>query len=121
MTIRILWFLLLAFPLGVGAGQVLLKMAAQRMQMGVSLSALADPFLIGAVTLYGMLGLIWLLILKQVPLSIAYPFVSVSFVVTPLLGWTLLDDRPGGLYFVGIAFIGVGVAITQRAAHAGCH
>ena len=119
MTVRILWVLLLAFPFGIGAGQVLLKMAAQRMHAGISLASMADPLLVGAVALYGVLSLIWLLILKQLPLSIAYPFVAISFVVTPLLAWVLLDDRPGGLYFVGIAFICIGVAITQRVAHAG--
>ena len=119
MMTRLLWLLLLAFPIGVGTGQVLLKMAAQRIQSGLSLALLANPLLVGAVALYGVLGIVWMFILKQVPLSIAYPFVAVSFVVTPLLAWPMLNDRPGNLYFVGIAFICLGVAITQRAAHAG--
>jgi undecaprenyl phosphate-alpha-L-ara4N flippase subunit ArnE len=119
MTVRLLWFLLLAFPVGVGAGQVLLKIAAQRMQPGVSLATVSDPLLWLAAGLYGALGVIWILILKQIPLSTAYPFVAVSFAVTPLLGWLLLGDKPAGLYFVGIGLICAGVAITQRAVHAG--
>lgn len=119
MTTRLLWLLLLAFPIGVGTGQVLLKMAAQRMPAAPSLALLANPLLVGAVGLYGLLGVVWMLILRQVPLSVAYPFVAISFAVTPLLAWTLLNDRPTSLYFVGIAFICVGVAITQRAVHAG--
>lgn len=118
MTARLLWVLLLAFPVGVGAGQVLLKIAAQRMQRGVSLATIADPMLLAAVGLYGMLGVVWILILRQIPLSTAYPFVAVSFAVTPLLGWLLLGDKPNGAYFVGIVLICLGVAITQRAVHA---
>jgi undecaprenyl phosphate-alpha-L-ara4N flippase subunit ArnE len=118
MMARILWLFLLAFPLGLGGGQVLLKLAAQRMQPEFSLAQIVNPLLGAAVGLYGLLSIIWILILRQVPLSVAYPFVAVSFIVTPLLAWTILNDRPGGLYFVGIAFIGIGVAITQWAAHA---
>jgi drug/metabolite transporter (DMT)-like permease len=118
MSAPLTWFLLLAFPFGVGAGQILLKMAAQRIQPGASLASLMDPLLLAAVGLYGLLGLVWLLILRQLPLSNAYPFVAVSFAVTPVLAWMALGDKPQGPYFVGIALICLGVAITQRAAYA---
>jgi undecaprenyl phosphate-alpha-L-ara4N flippase subunit ArnE len=119
MTTRVLWALLLAFPFGVSAGQIMLKLAAQRIGPQPRLLAVLDPFLLAAVALYGALGVIWLLILKQIPLSTAYPFVAVSFAVTPLLAWLFLADRPAGSYFIGIALICLGVAITQRAAYAG--
>jgi drug/metabolite transporter (DMT)-like permease len=117
MTKLMLWILLILFPVGVGGGQILLKMAAQRLQSGLHPALLLDPMLIGAVALYGTLGLVWLYILKEIPLNTAYPFVALSFAVTPLLGWFILNDRPNGYYFLGIALICVGVAITQRAIH----
>jgi drug/metabolite transporter (DMT)-like permease len=117
MSTPLIRILLLAFPFGLGAAQVLLKMAAQRIQPGAWIASMTDPLLFAAVGLYGLLGVIWLLILRELPLSIAYPFVAVSFAVTPVLAWTALGDRPQGLYFVGIAFICLGVAITQRAAY----
>lgn len=119
MTTRLLW-LLLAFPIGIGGGQIMLKMAAQRMRPEAPLTAIAtDPVLLGALSLYALLSLVWLFILKELPLNTAYPFVAFSFAVTPMLAWTLLGEKPDGLYFLGIALICTGVVITQRAVHAG--
>jgi drug/metabolite transporter (DMT)-like permease len=117
MTKFWLWILLIAFPVGVGAGQVMLKLAAQKLKLGLHPALLLDPLLVGAVGLYGALGVVWIFILREIPLNTAYPFVALSFVVTPLLGWFILNDRPSGSYFLGIALICVGVAITQRAVH----
>ncbi len=115
-----IWALLIAFPIGVGGGQILLKLAAARIAPGSSLWVImTEPVLLAAVALYGALGVIWLLILKQIPLNTAYPFVALSFVVTPLLAWHLLGERPVGAYFLGIGLICIGVAITQRAVYAG--
>lgn len=120
MTGPLWWLLLIAFPVGVGSGQILLKLAARRLGPDISIwTAATDPMLIGAVGLYGALGVIWLMILKHIPLNTAYPFVALSFLVTPLLAWRVLGERPVGLYFLGIALICVGVAITQKAVHAG--
>lgn len=118
MTGRVLWIMLLVFPVGVGGGQILLKIAAQRIQPGAPWLMALNPMLVAAAVLYGLLGLIWLLILRQIPLSTAYPFVALSFAVTPLLAWLALGDKPAGLYFIGIALICLGVAITQRAVYA---
>lgn len=120
MTGYLMWTLLLAFPVGVGAGQVMLKLAARRIAAdGTIWTAATEPMLLGAIGLYGTLGVIWFLILKQIPLNTAYPFVALSFAVTPLLAWQLLGERPVGAYFVGIALICIGVAVTQRAVYAG--
>jgi undecaprenyl phosphate-alpha-L-ara4N flippase subunit ArnE len=120
MTSPLLWLLLLAFPVGVGGGQIMLKLAARRMATDAPLwMALLDPVLLGAAALYGALGIVWFIILKHIPLNTAYPFVALSFVVTPLLAWQVLGERPVGLYFLGIALICAGVAITQRAVYAG--
>ena len=120
MSGYLIWALLIAFPIGVGGGQVLLKLAAARIAPGASLLAIAtEPVLMAAVALYGTLGIVWLLILKQIPLNTAYPFVALSFVVTPLLAWQVLGERPVGAYFLGIGLICIGVAITQRAIYVG--
>lgn len=113
------WILLIAFPVGVGVGQVMLKLATRQLGPEPTFwTAATEPVLLGAVGLYGALGFVWLLILRQIPLNTAYPFVALSFVVTPLLAWQFLGERPAGLYFLGIGLICAGVAITQRAAHA---
>lgn len=111
--------LLIIFPIGIGGGQILFKMAATNINTEKPFWAiLANPYLISAVGLYATLSAVWLLILRELPLSAAYPFVALSFAVTPLLAWLVLGDKPQGLYFLGIALICAGVAVTQRAIHA---
>jgi drug/metabolite transporter (DMT)-like permease len=120
MMVRLLWVMLFAFPIGVAAGQVLLKLSAQQVQPGASLWTLAtNPLLASGVALYGALGVLWIIILQHLPLNTAYPFVALSFAITPLLAWVVLGEKPGSVYFLGIALICTGVALTQRAVHAG--
>jgi len=110
------WLLLLAYPLAVSVGQVMFKAAALRLPAGeVSARAVLSPWLIAAYSLWVLLSLMWLFIIREVPLNRAYPFVALSFVVTPLLAWMVFDERLDLRYGFGIALIVAGVILTQRA------
>lgn len=116
---RFLWIILILYPVAVGAGQILFKLAAQRLRPGASIWVQAtEPMLLAAFALYGALAIVWILIVRELPLSAAYPFVALSFVVTPLFAWLLLGEKLNPAYLIGIAFICTGVIITQRAVHA---
>lgn len=115
---RNLLLALLIYPMGVGAGQILFKMAASRMRPGTSpILQLMDPMLIAAVLFYGLLSIVWVLIVRQLPLSTAYPFVALSFVFTPLFAFFLLNEKLNANYLFGIAMICAGVILTQRSAN----
>lgn len=115
---RNLLFALLIYPIGVGAGQILFKVAASRMRPGVSpFLQLTDPMLIAAVLFYGLLSIAWMLIVRQLPLSTAYPFVALSFVFTPLFALLLFNEKLHTNYLFGIAMICAGVILTQRSPH----
>lgn len=60
-------------------------------------------------------SLFWLAALSRVPLSVAYPVVSLSYVLILGASWVLLGERPslvtiGGALLVmsGVALIGIG-------------
>lgn len=111
-----LWLMLLAYPVGVSIGQVMFKAAALRLPAdGIGLRAFGSPVLIGAYLLWAGLSLFWLIIIREVPLTRAYPFVALSFLFTPLLAWIAFDEGPDLRYAVGIALIAVGVVLTQKA------
>ena len=112
-----LWLMLLAYPVAVSIGQVMFKAAALRLPAeGIGLRAFGSPMLIGAYALWAGLSLFWLIIIRDVPLTRAYPFVALSFLFTPLLAWIAFDEGPDLRYAVGIALIAVGVVLTQKAA-----
>lgn len=115
MTIKH-WIMLLTYPVAVSIGQVMFKAAALRLPAeGIGLRALGSPMLIGAYVLWAGLSLFWLLIIRDVPLTRAYPFVALSFLFTPLLAWAAFDEGPDLRYALGIAFIALGVVLTQKA------
>lgn len=110
---------LLTYPVAVGGGQVLLKVAARRVAAAEGLLAKAtEPVLLAALLLYGLLAIGWVLILRTTPLNAAYPFIALSFAITPVLGAAWLGERLTLTYALGIALICAGVLITQRGLHA---
>ena len=111
--------LLIAIPVILLAfGQVLLK--RQAAVAGASpaggldylKSLLAQPAFWLAVALAGASFVAWMLVLRRVPLSIAYPFVSLSFPLVALLSVVVLGERVGALQLVGLGLIVAGVAIS---------
>ena len=113
------WLLLLLYPFAVGIGQILFKMASNRMGPGQPLvQYIFEPFLLAAMTLYFALALFWVYIIKFLPISVAYPFVALSFIFTPLLAWMLLNEQLSGRYIFGILLICAGVIVTQGATYA---
>ena len=112
--------MVLTFSIGMGLGQLLLKFSAQR-QLIMSdsswllrlLSLFSDwAFLLGIV-LYALLLIYWVWLLTFLPLSRAYPFTLLSFVVAAI-GGALLFQEPLTLRFViGLAIIGVGLAVLS--------
>jgi len=82
---------LAAYAGGMATGQLLFKLAAQRLaaggRAGERLIELAgNGYFYAAFALYCTLSILWVWILTFTPLSRAYPFVALAFAVTPLLG-----------------------------------
>lgn len=98
--------------LGLAAGQVMLKLAATRLA-GVS-DLLFSPILLAALILYGGMSVIWLVVLRQVDLSKAYPFVALTFVVVPLASVRLLGETVSPRYWAGVALILTGIVIASK-------
>ena len=79
-------------------------------------AATQAPSLYLALILYGAATLLWIWILSRVNLSLAYPWVAVGMVIVPLLGWLIFGERVGPMFWLGVAFIVLGVGLTQYAA-----
>jgi len=66
---------------------------------------------------FGVSSVLWLVTLSRLPLSTAYPFVSLSYVLILLTSVLLLDERPSLVSWVGSGLIVIGiftVGIGQR-------
>ena len=102
--------LLTVYAVGMTAGQLLFKMAAN--SYGIADDGAGGRLL--GLFLYAGFALLWVWILSFTPLSRAYPFVALAFALTPLLASSLFGETIslrliiglllilGGLFFVSV-------------------
>ncbi len=80
--------------IGVASGQIMIKAGSQ---VWASAGTIFDlrvwAWVLSAFALYGFSSIGWLYILRQVPLSSAYPFLSLTFIVVPLGGYVFFSER----------------------------
>jgi len=108
-----------AFAVLLAIGQILFKNAALSMPVVRNFSdvpvLLQVPSLWLALILYGGATLLWIYLLQTIPLSRAYPFAALGFVLVPAAGVLLFGEKISVSYLIGAAFIISGVLITARA------
>jgi drug/metabolite transporter (DMT)-like permease len=113
-------FSLASFTLMLSCGQVMFKRVGLSLQGHSGLEAmvqvLREPSLYLALALYGFATMLWIWILSRVTLVQAYPWVAVGMVIVPLLGWFVFGERVTPAFWLGVAFIVVGVGLTQYGA-----
>lgn len=93
-------------------GQVLFKAASMQIVPGQPMSWVSLP-LLGALAIYGIATLMWLLVLSRVPLSFAFPFYGLAFLLVPVLAALLLGEALRWPVLLGGAVILCGIAITS--------
>ena len=76
--------------------------------------ALQWQILLG-LALYAVSVVVWILALTRVQVSIAYPMLSLGYVVTAFAAWWLFGEALSAQKFIGIAVIIAGVIIVARA------
>lgn len=100
----------------IACGQVLFKYVA--LLSAASAQPLHDPktVLVGiaSLALYGFATALWIWLLRSVPLSKAYPFMALSFVLVPAAGLLFFGERVTGMYGVGLGLIVFGVVLIAR-------
>jgi drug/metabolite transporter (DMT)-like permease len=109
---------LCSFPVAIAAGQILFKRAATQLTSSGSgwLLELAKlPTMWVAVALYAAATLLWVRILVTIPLSRAYPFVALAFVLVPAAGYLFFHESINARYAFGTTLIVAGVIVAARA------
>ncbi|MGH1487476.1 MAG: EamA family transporter [Cellvibrionaceae bacterium] len=78
--------------------------------------AVFSPLVFSGIFVYGISVLVWLWVLSKVDLSIAYPFVGVSFIFTLLFGVFLLDESLNVYKIIGTLMIAFGCFFIVKSA-----
>jgi len=104
--------LLVATPFLVAAGQVMFKMTGMRLADYPTppvQSAMLSPVFLGALALYGGATLLWVYVLRTVPLSYAYSFMALTFVIVPLMAHFWLGEAISPRYYLGMGLVLAGL------------
>jgi drug/metabolite transporter (DMT)-like permease len=108
---------LLTVTLTLGAGQLLFKIAAGRIPaIGGPADVpriFTDPVMWIAIVVYVFATVLWVALLQRVPLSYAYPFISLAFVIVPLAAAAFLGEKLSLNFFLGSALIIGGIWLTS--------
>lgn len=75
-----------------------------------------NPYVLAGFALYGISSLLWLAIVKSMPLSLAYPTIAFSYVIVTFLSWALFHESVSwttgfGLFLIccGVVLVGMGI------------
>ncbi len=113
------WLGLVGTPLLIAAGQVLFKMASRDVgafDAGGIIGLASNPHLLLALALYGSGTIVWIHVLRTVPLTVAYSFMALTFCVVPILANFFFAEPLSWKYGLGVVLIMAGLLMinTQR-------
>ena len=73
-----------------------------------------NPAIYGGLVCYAVSVVVWILALSRVDVSVAYPMLSVGYVVNALLAWWLFAEALTPTRIAGVAVIIVGCWLVAR-------
>jgi multidrug transporter EmrE-like cation transporter len=73
-----------------------------------------EPHIAGGIACYVVSVVVWILALSRVEVSVAYPLLSVGYVVNAIAAWYLFGEAVTPMRLTGIGIIIVGVYIVAR-------
>jgi multidrug transporter EmrE-like cation transporter len=109
------------------AGQLILKYAISKLSLDMSetgplgyyVRLFTTPIVLLGFFMYGLSSLVWLFILSKLPLSLAYPLVSMGYVLVVFFSWLLLREHVNVTRMIGVGVICLGVALLAASAPGG--
>jgi small multidrug resistance pump len=96
---------------GIG-GQILLKQGADAPDL---VAQLLRPSTLCGLALYGSAAFLYIIALRKIPVSVAFPSVSLSYAIVAVLGHFLFGEPFGLKQIGGIALIMGGVLLINQA------
>jgi drug/metabolite transporter (DMT)-like permease len=102
-------------------GQILLKQGVSKVgpisfrELVPKLTqVILNPFVIGGISIYGFTTFVWLVILSHVKLSIAYPMLSLGYVLTIPFAWWFFKESIPRVRIIGAIIICIGVYLVAQ-------
>jgi multidrug transporter EmrE-like cation transporter len=73
-----------------------------------------QPYIVAGIVCYLVSLVVWLMALSRVEVSIAYPMLSIGYVINAVAAWYLFGEAVTPMRLAGIGIIVVGVYVVAR-------
>lgn len=80
----------------------------------VGMKLAGNPAILGGMTCYAVSLVVWIMALSRVPVSVAYPMLSIGYLINALAAWAWFGEALGAQKLLGIGFIILGVWLITR-------
>jgi len=80
----------------------------------IGLKIALQPYILGGLVCYVVSLVVWILALSRVPVSIAYPMLSIGYVVNAFIAYYWFGEALAAQKLLGIGFIVVGVVLVAK-------
>ena len=108
---------LLTCVMVISTGQVLFKFAAQyingQAHLPLWMALITNIYLWIALTIQFASAMLWMWLLRTIPLNQAYPFIALCFVIVPLLSLVFLREELNLSYWLGVLLIVAGIVVIK--------
>ncbi len=74
----------------------------------------SQPFIVSGIACYVVSVVVWILALSRTEVSIAYPMLSIGYVVNAIAAWYLFGEAVTVTRLAGIGIIVLGVFVVAR-------
>ncbi|MBI4984512.1 MAG: EamA family transporter [Rhodocyclales bacterium] len=80
----------------------------------VGLKLAFEPHILGGMACYAVSLVVWIMALSRVPVSIAYPMLSIGYVINAFVAYFWFGEALASQKLLGIGFIVVGVYLVAK-------
>ena len=80
----------------------------------IGMKIASEPHILGGLACYVVSVVVWIMALSRVEVSIAYPMLSIGYLVNAIAAWYLFGEAVTLMRMTGIGIIIIGVYIVAR-------
>ena len=119
------WVAIISSVMLNASAQIFLRLGLRGAKIGALVAAsdvrmlvttIINPYIFGGMLCYAISILLWMYVLSQQPVGVAYPMMSLAYVAAVVMGWLFLGESVSLPRIVGLAFIMIGVWFIARGA-----
>ncbi|WP_158273742.1 DMT family transporter [Agrobacterium pusense] len=72
------------------------------------------PWFLAGMSCYALSIGVWMLVLGKLEVSLAYPLLSIGYIIAAVIGYFYLGESVGVMRIAGIALICAGIVVLAR-------